>query len=547
MFNPKLVALISCSLVLSACGSDSDNNDSVTDVVEPSLTLNIQSKNYFTGDLIEGAMISVSSTLNGAIVTNTGTTDANGELNISLPEDAQRIIVNGDADGYGEYSVIVTSDDQDINLFLQPSNLETSFDPSTEFTLDVLGLSIVSLPANAFVDENGDAPTGDINAELTIIDPSTDPELMPGNFETIDATTGEVGLIESFGAINATFNDAEGNSYNLADNQTATIRIPLATGSTNPPATIPLYHFNEETGYWDQEGTATLSADQAYYEGTVSHFSTWNADSLYESVQINGCLQDQTGSAINNARIQTQGVDYSGQSITYSDIDGNFSIPAKSDATVLLSAFGIDGLSRTTTLSTDDQDIIQDNCITLEPGAAVITLTWGENPRDLDTQFFGPNSADDESPFLVYYSNQEIVLNESSVSLDVDDVTSYGPEVTTISSFPYAGRYSYAVKHFSGSSDIAASPARVELDYLGDIQIFSPPTGEASLCWGVFDFVVNDQGEVTIETNGTWESDNYCNGNEYATSTNTRSLSKTVYDEKSGILEEMINNKYYAK
>lgn len=546
MFNPKVIALISCSLVLSACGNSSDDTDSA-ESVDPSVTLNIQSKNYFTGDFIEGASISISSTVNGSTVTNTGTTDANGELNISLPEDAQRIIVNGDADGYGEYSIIVTSDDQNVDLFLQPSNLQSSFDPSTEFTLDISGLSIVSLPANAFVDKNGDTPSGNLKAELTIIDPSTDPELMPGNFETIDVTTGDVGLIESFGAINATFNDAEGNSYNLAENQTATIRIPLATGSTNPPATIPLYHFNEETGYWDQEGTATLSTDQTYYEGTVSHFSTWNADILYESVQISGCLQDQTGSTISNARIQSQGVDYSGQAITYSDIDGNFSIPAKSDSTVLLSAFGTDGLSRTTTLVTDEQDIIQDSCITLEPGAAVITLTWGENPSDLDTQFFGPNSSDGESPFLVYYNNQEIILSESSISLDVDDVTSYGPEVTTISSFPYAGRYSYAVNHFSGSSDIASSPARVELDYLGDIQIFSPPTGEVSLCWGVFDFVVDEQGEVTIETKGTWESSDYCNANEYATSTNTRSLSNAVFKEKSGLLEEMINNKYYVK
>ena len=540
MFNPKVVALISCSLVLSACG------DSSNDTVEPAesgATLNIQSKNYFTGDLIEGASISISSTINGSTFTNTGTTDENGELNIALPEDAQRIIVNGDADGYGEYSIIVTSDDQNIDLFLQPSNLESSFDPSTAFNLELSGLSIVSLPANAFIDENGDSPTGNINAELTIIDPSTDPELMPGNFETIDATTGDIGLIESFGAINATFNDAEGNSYNLAENQTATIRIPLATGSTNPPATIPVYHFNEETGYWDQEGTATLSADQAYYEGTVSHFSTWNADSLYESVQISGCLQDQLGSAVSNARIQTQGVDYSGQAITYSNTDGTFSISAKSDATVFLSAFGSNGLSRTTTISTAQQDIVQDACITLEPGAAVVTLTWGENPNDLDTQFFGPDSAEGDDSFLVYYGNKI----DGNAWLDVDDVSSYGPEVTTISSFPYAGRYSYAVKHFSGSSDIAASPARVELDYLGDIQIFSPPTGEASLCWGVFDFVVDDQGEVTIETNGTWESDSYCNGNEYATSTNTRSLSNTVYEEKSGILEEMINNKYYVK
>ena len=61
---------------------------------------------------------------------------------------------------------------------------------------------------------------------------------------------------------------------------------PAAPRAPTLPATFPLYHLNETTGRWTQEGTATLQTDPAtgakYYEGTVSHFSTWNADRMIE-------------------------------------------------------------------------------------------------------------------------------------------------------------------------------------------------------------------------------------------------------------------------
>ena len=544
------------SYILTYKGSDSSGNESSairTINVLPSTTLNIQSKDYFSGNVIEGAAITVSASVNGNQITREGISNESGELLIILSADAQRITVNGDANAYGEHSEVLRTVDQVVDLFLQPVNAEITFTPSVESNLEVSGLSIVTLPANSLVDGNGNAATSNVIAEITIIDPGFDPDLMPGNFETIDPNTGDVAHIESFGAVNVTFSDENANRYNLAEGQVAMVRIPLASGANSPPNTIPLYYFDDVTGFWVEEGTATLMnvAGKKYYEGRVSHFSTWNADYLYESVQIKGCVQDGEGNAVHFAAIQAQGVSYSGQAITSSDITGNFSVTAKPSSEVLLSARSSSGLSRTSEIFTGTEDLQQTDCIVLEESSAVITLTWGKNPSDLDTQFFGPSNEAGDANFLVYYSNKEHSVNGSSIWLDVDDTNSFGPEITTVSSFPYTGRYSYAVKHFSGLGNITTSPTRVELDFAGQRYIFSPPEGDASKCWAVFDFIVDDAGVAIVEEAARWETPSYCmaRGEANAGDETLEFSSGNILSLKSssGILKSMINSKYYAK
>ena len=54
-----------------------------------------------------------------------------------------------------------------------------------------------------------------------------------------------------------------------------TVAINAAQMST-APATIPLWSFNETTGIWQEEGSATKVRNA--YVGNVSHFSWWNCD-----------------------------------------------------------------------------------------------------------------------------------------------------------------------------------------------------------------------------------------------------------------------------
>lgn len=80
-----------------------------------------------------------------------------------------------------------------------------------------------------------------------------------------------------------------------------------------------------------------------------------------------------------------------------------------------------------------------------------IVLTWGANPRDLDSHFQG-------NGIHVYYGTK----NSQGVSLDVDRTSSYGPETITLDFEKMKeGEYTYSVSWYSGSGTWATSQAKV--------------------------------------------------------------------------------------
>src|SRR5690606_9683015 len=113
----------------------------------------------------------------------------------------------------------------------------------------------------------------------------------------------------------ATFTDAAGEDLQLAAGQIATIRIPVAAARAgNTPASIPLFYFDQTAAIWREEGSASLSDDASYYEGTVTHFSSWNADIIYQTVMVSGRVVDELGHPVVGASIYSQGQDYIGSS-----------------------------------------------------------------------------------------------------------------------------------------------------------------------------------------------------------------------------------------
>ena len=140
-----------------------------------------------------------------------------------------------------------------------------------------------------------------------------------------------------------------------------------------------------------------------------------------------------------------------------------------------------------------------------------IVLTWGTNPSDLDSHLTGPITATTDltattNRFHVYYANRTGSTSGVAV-LDVDDVTSFGPETVTISppsgsTTLRAGLYRYSVHHYSGSSTIAASPASVTLYMGSQQQQFSPPAPTTTIgtntVWTVFELGVDSTGAITV-------------------------------------------------
>lgn len=219
---------------------------------------------------------------------------------------------------------------QRVDTVMTQVAASSSFDPAQAQTLTVTGSTArVELPAGSLRRSDGTLPVGPVSAALTPIDPSVNPMLMPGRLGESDAEP-----IESFGALQVTFTDAGGQRLNLAAGQAATIRIPAVSRGATPPATIPLYYLDESTGYWVQEGSATLAgvAPNQYYEGTVTHFSTWNADQLYDTVYVNGCVVDSASRPVTSALAMGTGIDYIGNSMAVLDAQGRFRLPVKRNA-----------------------------------------------------------------------------------------------------------------------------------------------------------------------------------------------------------------------
>jgi hypothetical protein len=141
---------------------------------------------------------------------------------------------------------------------------------------------------------------------------------------------------------------------------------------------------------------------------------------------------------------------------------------------------------------------------------ATIIVRWGLNPEDLDSHLlFSGND--------VYYSNpwngtkptdvnNPCDTNGVVASLDLDDTTSYGPETTTICDGT-KGPFNFKIHHYSGSSNIGASPTTVELITRdGSRYEFTAPTdtqytGTDNDYWDVFS-LNTDQSVTAINTIG---------------------------------------------
>jgi len=349
------------------------------------------------------------------------------------------VVVNLSGNGYATTSeiVVVANDSHaraSLNVNMLPVAFSGTFDPTHNFTAQVpASPASVVIAAGSLKLADGSSPSGAIKADLTPINPALDINLMPGD---MIASGGDA--IASYGAMTVEFKDASGSALNLGSGETARIRIPVSSRGGTVPASIPLYYYDKTEGVWKKEGTAALSSDGSYYEGTVTHFSTWNADYLYDSIAIKGCVEDINGTRLSNINVDMIGQNYNGSANARTDNGGEFTISAMQNAASLLTAYTSTQVSNTIRVTAQTSEITIGDCLVLANTPLTVRLTWGENPSDLDTHVIGPNN------YHIWYSHLGTYA-EDYAKLDVDDVTSYGPEVFTAMNFPEAGTYHYSV------------------------------------------------------------------------------------------------------
>lgn len=176
---------------------------------------------------------------------------------------------------------------------------------------------------------------------------------------------------------------------------------------------------------------------------------------------------------------------------TTSDSHGNYrftGLPAGTYSIMAKASGFADGVQ--TGIVVGNKEIPGQN-LSLSPATDDITivLRWGATPRDLDSHLTGPTESG--SRFHVYYASKGSLSNSPFAALDIDDVSSYGPETITISR-QLAGTYRYSVHNYSNrwsnpSSDLAISGAQVKVYRGGTLLAEFNVPNEPGTLWTVFE------------------------------------------------------------
>lgn len=305
-----------------------------------------------------------------AVGTRNTRTAADGSFTLTDVPPAARAVVRISATGHVDALVatpVTAGRTQQLQARLLREAAAQSFDAAAAAVVTTPGSTAqVQLPAASLVNAATGAPAvGTVTASVTPLDPARDPSTMPGDYSVSDTQR-----IESFGAIKVNLRDAAGNRLNLKSGSTATIRIPLSSRAATPPASIPLYWFDEATGRWVEDGSATLAgtAPNRYYEGSVSHFTFWNADMPQDTIYVNGCVADATGKRLPDALVTSNGIDYSGSAVDWTDAEGRFRVAIRKGG--LASVWAEDGnTSNTVVVGPSQVDITLPTCLVIS-GAA---------------------------------------------------------------------------------------------------------------------------------------------------------------------------------
>lgn len=126
----------------------------------------------------------------------------------------------------------------------------------------------------------------------------------------------------------------------------------------------------------------------------------------------------------------------------------------------------------------------------LASGEIRMVLTWGASPADLDSHLKGTSV--NGKTFELYYGRRHIENDGQQIaSLDVDEISGFGPETTTIY---MDGSYHFWIEDYLRTGEIGHSGAEIKVYFSNgqEPMIFRVPEGNGNT-WDVFSF---ENGEI---------------------------------------------------
>ncbi len=179
-----------------------------------------------------------------------------------------------------------------------------TYSSSSDQTLQA-GEMKIDMPQDGYkVDGTGASYTGKVKSEMVYLDPNNEcfSEMMPGGDLVAVRSDNSSAQLVSYGMTDLNMYAENGDKLQLKDGSKAKLTFPIPAGmGENPPASIPLWSFNEKTGLWEEEGSATLQGN--VYVGEVAHFSWVNLDYPEKQGTVYGYVKDDTGKVLPGVRL----------------------------------------------------------------------------------------------------------------------------------------------------------------------------------------------------------------------------------------------------
>lgn len=231
---------------------------------------------------------------------------------VSVPND--RSVVRFSKEGYFDVVRSMDADDDaadgaswEVVMCRKENNDFTSiktYSSSSDQTLQA-GEMKIDMPQDGYkVDGTGAGYTGKVKSEMVYLDPNNErfSEMMPGGDLAAVRSDNSSAQLVSYGMTDLNMYAENGDKLQLKDGCKAKLTFPIPAGmGENPPASIPLWSFNEQTGLWEEEGSAALQGN--VYVGEVAHFSWVNLDYPEDQGTVYGYVKDDTGKILPGVRL----------------------------------------------------------------------------------------------------------------------------------------------------------------------------------------------------------------------------------------------------
>ncbi len=183
-------------------------------------------------------------------------------------------------------------------------NLTGAFNSNEEGNFTLNDGATIAFTPNSIIDAAGNDFVGQVNVYGYYFNPEDTrlQEEMPGDLRAVN-NDNELLQLGTYGMMLVELTTSSGEKLNVKPSSPATAEFPLsAVLVSKAPQTIPLWSFNEVSGFWEQENEASLVGNK--YVAKLNHFSFWNCDAPFPVVEIDICFRDENGIPIPNLLIK---------------------------------------------------------------------------------------------------------------------------------------------------------------------------------------------------------------------------------------------------